>query len=350
AQIVPDAATERPRRLHGTQADRRGPDGNGRVRPRTARAGRIVPVPLRLEILHGGAPRDAHGEGPLRAPRDRLERGDSGHVARQTDRGDQEPPVAGPVEAPDGRAERAALRTGPRHRGPRMVQEDWRPAYGSFPQPTGPERGPHRRPGRVRGGPSPACPPAGRGRDAPDLGRPSEIPPQAPLRERGLGRREDGLRGRRTPDVPEGRWSANRRREPGLDRGPQRDRRGHGHVGGTHLERFRGGPTPSARVRRRRGDPPVSGDVMGHDPWADLREQAERIRHSIESSLGVTRPGILQEAPEDRGLFALAAHGWAAELKASPASIATRAARVPVVPPYRALTADGPYVNFSVEP
>ena len=89
---------------------------------------------------------------------------------------------------------------------------------------------------------------------------------------------------------------------------------------------------------------------MGHDPWADLREQAERIRHSIESSLGVTRPGILQEAPEDRGLFALAAHGWAAELKASPASIATRAARVPVVPPYRALKADGPYVNFSVEP
>ena len=89
---------------------------------------------------------------------------------------------------------------------------------------------------------------------------------------------------------------------------------------------------------------------MGHDPWAHLREQAERIRHSIESSLGVTRPGILQEAPEDRGLFALAAHGWAAELKASPASIATRAARVPVVPPYRALKADGPYVNFSVEP
>src|SRR2546428_579882 len=151
AQIVPDAATERPRRLQGTYADWRGPDGKGRVRPRTAGAGRIVPVPLRLEILHGAAPRDAHGEGPLRAPRDRLERGDSGHVARQTDRGDQEPPVAGPVEAPDGRAERAALRTGPRHRGPRMVQEDRRPAYGSVSQPTGPERDPHRRPGVLEG-------------------------------------------------------------------------------------------------------------------------------------------------------------------------------------------------------
>src|SRR3989442_1759438 len=304
-----------------------------------------------------------------------------------------------------------------------MVQENRRPADGSFPQRTGPERDHHRRPGllerrvrdgglrpprtaekgpphllgyrvhgrvrasrarrevagdlerlgpdagegarpaadggdpqggrrprRVRGGPSPACPPAGRGRDPPHIRRPSEIPPQAPLRERGLGRREDGLRGRRAPDVPE-RWRcADRRREPGLDRGPQRDGRGNGHVGGTHLERFRGGPTPPARVRRHRGNPPVSGDVMGHDPWADLREQAERIRHSIESSLGVTRPGVLQEAPEDRGLFALAAHGWAAELKASPASIATRAARVPVVPPYRALNADGPYVNFSVEP
>src|SRR2546428_60613 len=31
------------------------------------------------------------------------------------------------------------------------TQEDWRPAYGSFPQPTGPERGPHRRPGVLEG-------------------------------------------------------------------------------------------------------------------------------------------------------------------------------------------------------
>jgi arginyl-tRNA synthetase len=89
---------------------------------------------------------------------------------------------------------------------------------------------------------------------------------------------------------------------------------------------------------------------MGHDPWAELRERAERIRRSIESNLGVTTPGILQEAPEDRGLFALAAHGWAKELKTSPASIAARAARVPVVPPYASLRADGAYVNFTVEP
>ncbi len=89
---------------------------------------------------------------------------------------------------------------------------------------------------------------------------------------------------------------------------------------------------------------------MGHDPWADLRERAEQIRRSIESNLGVTAPGNLQEGPEDRGLFALAAHGWAKELRASPASIATRAARVPVVPPFAPLRADGAYVNFTVEP
>lgn len=89
---------------------------------------------------------------------------------------------------------------------------------------------------------------------------------------------------------------------------------------------------------------------MGHDPWAELRERAEQIRHSIESTLGVTTPGVLQEAPEDRALFGLAAHAWAKELRASPASIATRAARVSVIPPYAPLRADGPYVNFTVEP
>ena len=89
---------------------------------------------------------------------------------------------------------------------------------------------------------------------------------------------------------------------------------------------------------------------MGHDPWSELRDRAERIRRSIESELKVTTPGILQEAPADHGLFALAAHVWAKELKTSPASIANRASRVKPGPPFAPLRAEGPYVNFTVDP
>ncbi|HYS71380.1 MAG TPA: arginine--tRNA ligase, partial [Thermoplasmata archaeon] len=89
---------------------------------------------------------------------------------------------------------------------------------------------------------------------------------------------------------------------------------------------------------------------MGHDPWSDLRDQAAAIRRSIESSLSVTTPGILEEAPEDRGLFALATQAWAKELRSKPADIASRAARVRVTAPFAPLKAEGPYVNFRVEP
>jgi len=89
---------------------------------------------------------------------------------------------------------------------------------------------------------------------------------------------------------------------------------------------------------------------MGHDPWSELRDRAERVRRSIESELRVTTPGILQEAPADHGLFALAAHMWAKELKASPASIAERASRVKQVSPFAPLRPEGPYVNFTVDP
>jgi arginyl-tRNA synthetase len=89
---------------------------------------------------------------------------------------------------------------------------------------------------------------------------------------------------------------------------------------------------------------------MGHDPWSDLRVLADQARRSIESSLQVTTPGILEEAPEDRGLFALAAHPWAKELKAVPAEIAARAARVKAPQPFEPLQAAGPYVNFRVDP
>lgn len=89
---------------------------------------------------------------------------------------------------------------------------------------------------------------------------------------------------------------------------------------------------------------------MGYDPWSELKDQAEHVRRSIESLLKVASAGVLVEAPEDRGLFALAVHPWAKELKASPTELATRVARAPVPPPFVALTADGPYVNFRVEP
>src|SRR5216117_2986737 len=74
--------------------------------------GRVVPLPLRLEILHGATPRDALREGRLRPRRDRLERGDPRVIARQADRGDQESPISGAGQAPDGRPERPALRGG----------------------------------------------------------------------------------------------------------------------------------------------------------------------------------------------------------------------------------------------
>src|SRR2546426_5435583 len=125
---------------------------------------------------------------------------------------------------------------------------------------------------------------------------------------------------------------------------------GHGDDGRAHLEGLRGRPAPPPGVRRDRGDLAVPGDVMVHDPWSELRDRAERVRRSIESELRVTTPGILQEAPADHGLFALAAHAWAKELRESPASIAARASRVKPVAPFASLRHEGPYVNFTVDP
>jgi len=88
---------------------------------------------------------------------------------------------------------------------------------------------------------------------------------------------------------------------------------------------------------------------MGHDPWSDLRVRAEQERRAIESELHVTTPGGIQDAPEDRGLFALATHAWAKELRQSPAEIAARVARRKVGEPFATLRAEGPYVNFTME-
>src|SRR5213596_270705 len=54
------------------------------------------------------------------------------------------------------------------------------------------------------------------------------------------------------------------------------------------------------RARGNRRHPAVPGDVMGHDPWSELREVAEGVRRSIESALHVKTPGTLDEAPEGR--------------------------------------------------
>src|SRR3989304_4317341 len=79
----------------------------------------FFPLPLRLEVLHGAAPRDARGEGPLWSRGDRPIRGDPRPPAREADRGDQEPAEPGAVEAPDGRPERTALRATHRNSRPR---------------------------------------------------------------------------------------------------------------------------------------------------------------------------------------------------------------------------------------
>jgi arginyl-tRNA synthetase len=89
---------------------------------------------------------------------------------------------------------------------------------------------------------------------------------------------------------------------------------------------------------------------MGHDPWSELRDRAEHELRAIESELHASTPGSLSDAPEDRGLFSLATHAWAKELKQSPVEIAARIARRKVGPPFAALRAEGPYVNFGMEP
>ena len=88
---------------------------------------------------------------------------------------------------------------------------------------------------------------------------------------------------------------------------------------------------------------------MASDPWSQLRDRADDVRRSIEAHLGVTTPGVLQEAPEDRGLFALATFSWGKELRAAPKEIAARAAGVPATSPF-SLRAEGGYVNLAVEP
>jgi len=89
---------------------------------------------------------------------------------------------------------------------------------------------------------------------------------------------------------------------------------------------------------------------MGHDPWSELRDRAEQELRTIEFELHLTTPGTVSDAPEDRGLFSLATHAWAKELKQSPAEIASRVARHKVGPPFVALRPEGPYANFIMEP
>jgi len=89
---------------------------------------------------------------------------------------------------------------------------------------------------------------------------------------------------------------------------------------------------------------------MGHDPWGDLQARADEVRREIEARLHVRGAGIIVEAPEDRGLFALATFGYARELRRTPAEVAEEAAAVRVSQPFRGLEAAGGYVNFVVEP
>ena len=89
---------------------------------------------------------------------------------------------------------------------------------------------------------------------------------------------------------------------------------------------------------------------MGHDPWSDLRVRAEAVRDAIESRLGVHTHAVVDEAPQDKGLFSLAVFPYAKELKRAPAEIAAEAAATPVAAPFSALQAVAGYVNLLAEP
>src|SRR5207244_5660191 len=78
--------------------------------------------------------------------------------------------------------------------------------------------------------------------------------------------------------------------------------------------------------------------------------RAGQVPRPMRCELRVPTPAVVEEAPAYHGPFALAAHTWAKELKTSPASIATRASRVKPVSPFAPLRAEGPYVNFTVDP
>src|SRR2546422_26573 len=150
--------------------------------------------------------------------------------------------------------------------------------------------------------------------------------------------------------MPEGRRAPHRTREPRAHRGPHQPRGSDGHERGAHLQGFGRGPAPPPGVRWNRRDPAVPGVVMGHDPWSELRDRAEQELRAIESEHHFVTPGIVSDAPEDRGLFSLATHAWAKELHQSPAEIAVRIARRKVGPPFAALRPEGPYVNFQMDP
>ena len=90
--------------------------------------------------------------------------------------------------------------------------------------------------------------------------------------------------------------------------------------------------------------------MMAHDPWMDLRAQAEDARKAIESLLGVRTQGTVEEAPEEKGLFSLATFPYARELRKPPVEIAVQAAQVRLPAPFAAPKAEGGYVNFVPEP
>lgn len=89
---------------------------------------------------------------------------------------------------------------------------------------------------------------------------------------------------------------------------------------------------------------------MHHDPWRELRDRAEAVRQDIEKELGVVTSIPLQEAPMDKGLFALATFPYARELRKAPAELAAQAARVRAPVPFAPLQAQDAYVNFVADP
>lgn len=89
---------------------------------------------------------------------------------------------------------------------------------------------------------------------------------------------------------------------------------------------------------------------MGHDPWVELRDRADGVRRSIEKELGVMSQQPVEDAPQDKGLFALATFSYAKELRKPPAELAAQAARAHTPSPFGPLQPQGGYVNFVADP
>ena len=90
---------------------------------------------------------------------------------------------------------------------------------------------------------------------------------------------------------------------------------------------------------------------MTHDPWGDVRVEAERLVAAAEGKLGLPRtPPKFEEPPEGMGDLALPAFPYTKHARKAPPAVAQElAVAVPPSPWFARVEAAGPYVNFHVD-